>query len=46
LDIEALRLADFDPIKAEQILETCTIKQIYQAYLMYAFDKLPDPTDG
>ncbi len=46
LEIAVLRLANFDPIRADEILEQSTMEQIYKAYLMYSFDKLPDPTDG
>ncbi len=46
LEIAVLRLSNFDPIKAEEILEKSTFEQIYKAYMMYSFDKLPDPTDG
>lgn len=38
----ALRLSDYNPLEAKNILNECTTKEIYEAYLMYSFDKIPD----
>lgn len=38
----ALRLSDYNPLKAKNILNECTPQEIYEAYLIYSFDKIPD----
>ena len=38
----ALRLSDYNPLEAKNILDQCTEKEIYEAYVMYSFDKIPD----
>lgn len=37
-----LRLANYNPVEADKILEQSSAKQIYEAYVIYAFDKFPD----
>lgn len=38
----ALRLAQYNPVQAKQIMNEVTTKELYEAYLMYAFDTFQD----
>lgn len=38
----SLRLANYNPADANRILDECTHKEIYEAYVIYASDKFGD----
>jgi len=38
----SLRLAGYDPVKANEILDKCSAKEIYEAYVIYHYDKFGD----
>lgn len=38
----SLRLANYNPLEAKNILNELTTKELYEAYLVYSFDKFPD----
>ena len=37
-----LRLADYNPAEANRILDECNAKEIYEAYVIYHYDKFGD----
>ena len=37
-----LRLTSYNPVEADKVLETCSAKQIYEAYVMYHYDNFSD----
>lgn len=40
--IVALRLSNYNPLEAKNILDNVNMKELYEAYLVYSFDKIPD----
>ena len=38
----SLRLTNYNPVEAKKILNDATAKEIYEAYVMYAYDNFPD----
>lgn len=38
----ALRLANYNPVDAKVILNSSTEKELYEAYLIYSYDNIPD----
>ncbi len=38
----ALRLCNYNPADANRVLDQCTAKEIYEAYVIYKYDKFGD----
>lgn len=37
-----LRLSSYNPLEAKKIMDSCSVREIYEAYVMYHFDNYPD----
>lgn len=37
-----LRICSYNPLEAKKVMDSCSLKEIYEAYVMYHFDNFAD----